>query len=152
MYRDLESQQKLENILTEQPDLMKYEEPSIYNNQMPSRAHFSTTSVYTSDLAQYDGFVFEYPQPGAAEHFMDSFFTLVFPTARQAGPTHSSPPSSPLTRLNISTPSSLLAPPRNVLPTEQTPSARGSTQENGPREATKCCTYAYKPLDITPTS
>lgn len=127
-FQDFEWQQNLENILPEQLDLMEYEEPSIYNNQMPSDVYFSTAPRYTRDQAQYDEFVFD----------------------QQAGPTYSSlpssPPSSPLTRLNISTP------PWSVLPTEQTPSARGSTQENGPKKATKSCEYAYKPLEIAPAS
>lgn len=132
-FQDFEWQQNLENILPEQllpeqPDLMENEEPSIYNNLMPSGAYFSTAPVYKPDETQYDDFVFD----------------------QQAGPTcsslPSSPPSSQLTRLNISNL------PRKILPTEQTPSARGSTEESGPNKATKSCEYAYKPLENAPAS
>lgn len=116
-FQDFEWQQNLQNILSEQLDLMEYEDPSIHNNQIPSDAKFLTAPVF-------DEFVFD----------------------KQAGPTYSSPRSSPLTCLNISTP------PRSVLPTEQTPSTRGSTQENGPKKATKSCESAYKPLEIAPAS
>lgn len=142
-FQEFEWQQNLENILLpgQQLDLMENDVPSIYNNQMPpSGPYFSTAPtapVYTHDQDQYDEFAFD----------------------QQAGPTYSSlpsslpssPPSSQLTRLNICTS------PRSVLPTaEQTPSAsaRGSTQEIGPKKATESCEleYAYKPLEIAPAS
>lgn len=128
LFQDFEWQQNLENILPEQLDPMENEEPSIYNNQMPSEAYFSTAPVYTGDQAQYDDFVF----------------------GQQAGPPYSSlpisPPSSELTRLTISTS------PQNVLPAEKTPSTKGSTQETEPKKATESCGDAYKPLEIAPAS
>lgn len=119
---------------------------------MPSGPYFSTAPAYSSDLAQYNNFIVDYHQPGAADDFLNSFSTFERPTAPQAGPTNSNPASSPLTSLNISTPSSPLNPPRSVLPTERTPSSGGSTQENGLKNATKSCAYTYKPIDIAPAS
>lgn len=135
-FQEFKWQQNLENITPEQQlDLMENDEPSIYNNRMPSGPYFSTAPVYTHDQDQYDEFAFD----------------------QQAGPIYNSlpsgplcsPPSRQLTRLNISNT------PRSVLPTEteQTPSsARGSTQEIGPKKATESYEYAYKPLEIAPAS
>ena len=136
-FQEFEWQQNLENILPEQQlDLMQEnDEPSIYNNQMPSGPYFSTAPLYTHDQDQYDEFSFD-QQAGPSYSSLPS------------GPAPCSPPSSQLTRLNISTS------PRSVLPpTEQTPSsARSSTQEIGPKKATESYEYAYKPLEFSPAS
>ena len=144
LFQNFEWQQKLHNTLTGQPGLLGYEKPSLYSNQMPSGTYFSTAPGYSSDLAQYNNFIVDYHQPGAGDDFLNSISTFECPTTPQA--------SSPLTCLNISTPGSLLNPPRSVLPTERTPSARGSTQENGLKNATKSCAYTYNPLELAPAS
>ncbi|MCJ1348245.1 hypothetical protein MMC31_006476 [Peltigera leucophlebia] len=75
-------------------------------------------------------------------------------------PTVSSTPNCALTRPHISSPTSSLSPPSNLLPSEQIASvprlrvagSERSTQTKRPKGATQSCSDAYKPLDTIPAS
>ena len=158
MFQDVEWGLTLDNSLIGPPDIQEYEEPSGYISQLSSSPYFSRAPVYLRDVAQYDSFAFGDPQPGAAEDFLNSSFTLQSTTAPLASPKYSSPPCSPLTRLTINTPSSPLSPPPSVLPTQQTAPVPGrraadperSAQDKMPKKAPKTRSYTYKPLYIAP--
>ena len=152
--QDIEWGQSFDNtFIDEQPDILVYEEPSVYTSQFASGPYFLTNPV-DPDLIQYD---IGHPQPGA----VDSLWNSEGPAAPPANPIYSSPPRSPpsssLTRLNISNP---LSPPYSFLPTEKptriqelyTAGTERSVQGNWPNKATKSHPYGYKPLDIAPAS
>lgn len=161
IFQDIEWGQSFEKNSIEQPDIPDYGEPSLDTpSKLSLDPYFLTAPTYSMDLTQYANFQFVYPQLGAADHFLINSLLLELPTGQLANPINSSPPNSPLNRLNISSLNSPLSPSPSVLPSEQnasnprcgTAGSERSTQECMPKKATNGRLYAYKALDFIPAS
>lgn len=142
IFENIYGKQSVDNTNIEQPDVLEYEEPSIYSSQFSASPHFVEVPVCPA-LAECDDFSFGYLQPGA----VDELWNRTFTSTAASRPASTSPPTSQLTSLAPNYPRSSLSPPTSIFPMGQI-----GIQGKKPQKGTNCHSYDYKPLNIAPTS